>query len=285
MSKVNQNKTNQEDTQKLETAGNGARDAMVHGSKSEELAAQQLAGEAVLNQENSVGAVDLQADDKIATLNHAAAEESEAESQPVERPEVPVEDLPKLFEALLFVAGNPVPFDKLCEIAKTAEDVAKEALSKLKAGLEERQAAFSLVEVNGSYQFRTREFFAPFIQEMKRSRPKRLSPAALETLAVVAYRQPVVKSDIEGIRGVDVSPTLKTLIDRKLIRIMGYQATVGQPALYGTTDQFLEIFGMKSLSDLPSLKDLRELNSEPGEEEAAEESSTPEVNTAESAVQ
>ncbi len=205
--------------------------------------------------------------------NAAPAEESESESQPVERPEVPVEDLPKLFEALLFVAGNPIPFDKLCEIAKTTEDVAKEALAKLKNSLEERQAAFSLVEVNGAYQLRTKEFFAPFIQEMKRTRPKRLSPAALETLAVIAYRQPVVKSDIEGIRGVDVAPTLKTLIDRKLVRIMGYQATVGQPALYGTTEQFLEIFGMKSLSDLPSLKDLRELNDEPGEEELMQEES------------
>jgi len=198
-------------------------------------------------------------------------EEVETASQPIERPEVPVEDLPKLFEALLFVAGNPIALDKLCEIAKTTEDITKEALAKLKMNLEERSSAFSLVEVNGAYQFRTKEFFAPFIQELKRTRPKRLSPAALETLAVVAYRQPVVKSDIEAIRGVDVTPTLKTLIDRKLIRIMGYQATVGQPALYGTTENFLEIFGMSSLSDLPSLKDLRELAEEPGED------STPEV--------
>jgi segregation and condensation protein B len=204
----------------------------------------------------------------------APSEEAEADSQPVERPEVPVEDLPKLFEALLFVAGNPLPFDKLCEISKTTEEIAKEALAKLKTTLEERQSAFALVEINGSYQFRTKEFFAPFIQELKRTRPKRLSPAALETLAVVAYRQPVVKSDIEAIRGVDVAPTLKTLIDRKLIRILGYQATVGQPALYGTTEQFLEIFGMKSLSDLPSLRDLREFAEEPGESsEVAEEAS------------
>ena len=179
-----------------------------------------------------------------------------------------------MFEALLFVAGNPLPFDKLCEISKTTEEIAKEALAKLKTTLEERQSAFALVEINGSYQFRTKEFFAPFIQELKRTRPKRLSPAALETLAVVAYRQPVVKSDIEAIRGVDVAPTLKTLIDRKLIRILGYQATVGQPALYGTTEQFLEIFGMKSLSDLPSLRDLREFAEEPGESsEVAEEAS------------
>jgi segregation and condensation protein B len=213
-----------------------------------------------------------EASTESASLATAPSEEAEADTQPIERPEVPVEDLPKLFEALLFVAGNPLPFDKLCEIAKTTEDIAKEALAKLQASLEERKSAFSLVEINGSYQFRTKQFFAPFIQELKRTRPKRLSPAALETLAVVAYRQPVVKSDIEGIRGVDVTPTLKTLIDRKLIRIMGYQATVGQPALYGTTEQFLEIFGMKSLGDLPSLRDLREFAEEPGESsEGAEE--------------
>ncbi len=192
-------------------------------------------------------------------------ESQEPASEPVERPELDAEDLPKLFEALLFVSGHPLTLDKLCEVAKAEEEAAKGALEVLKKSLEDRGASIELVEINGGFQLRTKDFFAPFIQELKRTRPRRLSPAALETLAVVAYRQPVVKSDIEGIRGVDVTPTLKTLLDRRFIRIIGYQATVGQPALYGTTDQFLEVFGLRSLADLPALKDLREINEDPGE--------------------
>jgi segregation and condensation protein B len=108
-------------------------------------------------------------------------------------------------------------------------------------------------------------------------RPRRLSQAALETLAVVAYQQPVVKSEIDKIRGVDVAPTLKTLIDRNLVKILGYQASVGQPALYGTTENFLQVFGLPSLSSLPAIQDLKALIKEPGEaqgeaDEDAEES-------------
>lgn len=207
--------------------------------------------------DNTLAAVEMATD--------GADDNAEQSTVPVERPEIDAEDLPKLFEALLFVSGHPITLDKLCEIAKAEEEDAKKALESLKKSLEDRGASIELVEINGGFQLRTKDFFAPFIQELKRTRPRRLSPAALETLAVVAYRQPVVKSDIEGIRGVDVTPTLKTLLDRRFIRIIGYQATVGQPALYGTTDQFLEVFGLRSLADLPALKDLREINEDPGE--------------------
>jgi segregation and condensation protein B len=96
-------------------------------------------------------------------------------------------------------------------------------------------------------------------------KPRRLSQAALETLAVIAYQQPVVKSEIDKIRGVDVAPTIKTLLERKLVKILGYQASVGQPALYGTTEDFLSIFGLSSLAELPTLRDLKALVREPGE--------------------
>ncbi len=81
----------------------------------------------------------------------------------------------------------------------------------------------------------------------------------METLAIVAYRQPIVRSDVEKIRGVDATPTLKTLIDRGFIKIVGHQETIGQPALYGTTQQFLEVFGLSSLAELPTLRDLQQL--------------------------
>jgi segregation and condensation protein B len=132
---------------------------------------------------------------------------------------------------------------------------------------------FELLKVADKYQFRTRAIFAPYIRELKAERPRRLSAAALETLAVVAYRQPVVKSDIERIRGVDVTPTLKTLLERALVKIVGHQPTAGQPALYGTTEEFLRLFSLNSLAQLPSLRDLREFERDPGE---SEEQSAPE---------
>ena len=100
---------------------------------------------------------------------------------------------------------------------------------------------------------------------MKAGRPRRLSPPALETLAIVAYRQPIVKSDVEKIRGVDATPTLKTLLEKGFVRIVGHRDSVGQPALYGTTEKFLHVFGIRSLSELPTLRDLKELESDPGE--------------------
>ena len=108
------------------------------------------------------------------------------------------------------------------------------------------------------------------MRALKASAPKRLSNPALETVSIIAYRQPIVKSDIERIRGVDATPTLKTLIERDLVKIVGHQPSVGQPALYGTTDGFLKLFGLKSLSDLPTLRDLEELQRDPGETESEE---------------
>jgi len=212
----------------------------------------------------------IETEEKIIDESSANADDSQSpvDGQPVERPDLDREDLPKLFEVLLFAAGHPLTLDKLCEVSKAKDEDAVAALDTLKHNLSERAAPIELVEVNGGYQLRTKDFFAPFVQELKRTRPRRLSAAALETLAIVAYRQPVVKSDIEAIRGVDVTPTLKTLLDRKLIRIIGYQATVGQPALYGTTEAFLELFGLNSVADLPALRDLRELSEDPGEDPA-----------------
>jgi segregation and condensation protein B len=111
-----------------------------------------------------------------------------------------------------------------------------------------------------------------------------LSAAALETLAIVAYRQPIVRSDVEKIRGVDCTPTIKTLLERGLIKILGHQASVGQPALYGTTEEFLKLFGLNSLSELPTLRDLQELERDPGESEEVDEepaSSKPAMDTGE----
>jgi segregation and condensation protein B len=131
------------------------------------------------------------------------------------------------------------------------------------------------VVVSEKLQLRTKALFADHVRQLMAVKPRKLSQAALETLAVVAYQQPVVKSEIDKIRGVDVAPTLKTLIERKLVKIIGYQASVGQPALYGTTEDFLQVFGLPSLSSLPALRDIKALVKEPGEsgDVASEENS------------
>ena len=114
-------------------------------------------------------------------------------------------------------------------------------------------------------QLRTKALYASYVRQLMAVKPRRLSQAALETLAVIAYQQPVVKSEIDKVRGVDVAPTVKTLLERNLVKILGYQASVGQPALYGTTEEFLHVFGLPALSALPAMRDLKALVKEPGE--------------------
>ena len=175
------------------------------------------------------------------------------------------DDAPALIEALILASGEGLSIERIGEVTKLSESVIEAALGTIEERCRAAQHGFELVLAAGQYQFRTRARFAPYVQALKAERPRRLTNAALETLAVIAYRQPIVKSDIEKIRGVDATPTLKTLLDRQLIRIVGHKATVGQPALYGTTDQFLKLFGLNSLAELPTLRDLKDLESDPGE--------------------
>ena len=170
-----------------------------------------------------------------------------------------------LLEALLLAYGDALPLPKLQEIL----NVSKQDLLHVVDGLQDLCAGedrgIEVVVVGEKLQLRTKGRFADQIQKVMAVKPRKLSQAALETLSVVAYRQPIVKSEIDKIRGVDVAPTLKTLSERKLIKILGYQASVGQPALYGTTEDFLQIFGLHSLSALPAIQDLKVLAQEPGE--------------------
>jgi segregation and condensation protein B len=135
----------------------------------------------------------------------------------------------------------------------------------LKQSYEAENRGLEIVNVSSKLQLRTKAIYAEYVRNLIAVKPRKLSQAALETLAVIAYQQPVVKSEVDKIRGVDVAPTIKTLLERKLVKILGYQASVGQPALYGTTEDFLSIFGLTSLSELPSLRDLKALVKEPGE--------------------
>lgn len=171
-----------------------------------------------------------------------------------------MDNLKAILEALIFVSDTPVT---VAAMEGILEDVPKKeissALDDLVREYEQRSGGISLKEVAGGYQFRTRETLAPWVLKLKGQKAMDLSPAAMETLAVIAYRQPVMKSEIERVRGVDVSGILRGLLEKNLVRIMGRKNVPGRPIIYGTTRKFLETFGLKALSDLPTLRDFKEL--------------------------
>ena len=172
-----------------------------------------------------------------------------------------MENINAIIEALILASETPLVLEKICIILSGVEkSEIKEALEKLVLEYNERQGGIYLQEVAGGFQFRTRPELSPWVKKLKSTKPHSLSPQAMETLAIVAYKQPIVKSEIESIRGVDVGAPLKSLLDRKLIRIVGRKDVPGKPIIYGTTRKFLEVFNLKDLLDLPNLRELKELN-------------------------
>jgi len=172
-----------------------------------------------------------------------------------------MENIKAVIEALIFASDTPLAIEKICMIISDVEKKEiKEAFEKIVLEYNERQGGICLQEVAGGFQFRTRPELSPWVKKLKSSKPHSLSPAAMETLAIVAYKQPIVKSEIESIRGVDVGAPLKGLLDKKLIRIVGRKDVPGKPIIYGTTRKFLEVFNLKDLLDLPNLRELKELN-------------------------
>ncbi len=178
-----------------------------------------------------------------------------------ETTESPLSGLKGILEAILFVSGEPLSVDRMLGVV---EGVAREELMSALRALQTDYAAegrgLQLVEVAGGFQIATRPDCAPWIKRLERAKEgARLSRSAMETLAIVAYKQPVVRAEIEQIRGVDSAGVLKTLLERRLVRIVGRKDAPGRPIMYGTTRQFLQAFGLKDLSDLPALRDIKEL--------------------------
>jgi segregation and condensation protein B len=165
-----------------------------------------------------------------------------------------------LLEALVFVSDKPVTSTELARVASAPLKQVKEVMAELRQGYAHR--GIELDEVAGGWLFRTNVQFAPFVRELTSERPVRLSRAQIETLAIVAYRQPVTRPEIDDIRGVDTGATLKLLLERDLVRLLGKKDEPGRPLLYGTTTQFLEFFGLKSLKELPTLREFTELSDE-----------------------
>ncbi len=166
----------------------------------------------------------------------------------------------RIVEALIVAAPEPVPLARVAEIVPRATTKrVREWISQLNAEYRDQGRGFEIWEVAGGFQVRTLPDLAPWVQQLHKLRPARLSTPALETLSVVAYRQPITRSEIEDVRGVDVGATLRSLVERKLVRIAGHREVPGRPMVYATTRRFLEVFGLKKLDDLPTLRDLEEL--------------------------
>jgi segregation and condensation protein B len=158
-------------------------------------------------------------------------------------------------EAALMAADEPLTTKQLAELCSSGDTAAVENwLGELADEHDRLQSAFHLVELAGGYQLMTRPEFHPWLVRMGRgTAPMRLSSAASETLAIIAYRQPIMRANIEAIRGVQSSEVLQVLLERGLVRIVGRHDSLGRPVLYGTTKRFMQVFGLKSLGDLPPL--------------------------------
>ena len=186
----------------------------------------------------------------------AAAEEQARQTEATRR------HLRGLLESLLFVADRPMKTADLCDVARADAKEVRSILEELSEQYRADGRGFQLDELAGGWQMRTSAAFAPFVRELTNAKPVRLSRAQTETLAIIAYRQPITRPEIEDIRGVDAGAVLKLLLDRDMVRVLGKKDEPGRPLLYGTTSHFLGFFGLKSLKDLPTLREFTELTEE-----------------------
>jgi segregation and condensation protein B len=178
-------------------------------------------------------------------------------------------------EALLFASDAPLPIERIAEVLDITATDARAAVDALRATSEEPGRGLAVVEVGGGVRLVTRPEHAPVLMSLQRLRLKsRLSRAAVETLTIVAYRQPISRPEIEQLRGVGTESVLTHLLERRLVRVVGRKATPGRPVLYGTTGEFLEHFGLRDLEDLPPFEPAPGAAHEPA---AGAESETGEV--------
>ena len=165
-------------------------------------------------------------------------------------------------EALLFAAEKPLDVSALRDATQMDEELLRQAIALLQQRYSSGPSGVVLVEVGGRWQLRTDPQLGAYVRRLLQVKPMRLTRAALETLAIVAYRQPVTRPEIEDLRGVDSGAVTKALLERKLIRILGKKDEPGRPLLYGTTKEFLELFSLRDLTQLPTLREFQELSEE-----------------------
>ncbi|HEB96916.1 MAG TPA: SMC-Scp complex subunit ScpB [Sedimenticola thiotaurini] len=173
-------------------------------------------------------------------------------------------DLRQIVEAALLAAGTPLDLDRLQGLFDGEERPGRKALREAIAALQQdyEGRGMELVEVGSGFRIQVRADYAPWVSRLWQERPARYSRAMLETLALIAYRQPITRGEIEEIRGVSVSSSImKTLMEREWVRVVGHRDVPGRPSLYATTREFLDYFGLKSLDQLPPLQEIRDLES------------------------
>ena len=185
-----------------------------------------------------------------------AGEEESARLQALEERE-----LKAIVESLLFVSAEPVPMERLMvALGTVAKSELRHALQSLREDFDREGRGVQLVELAGGFQMVTRAEYAPWIKRLAKAKASpKLSRSGMESLAIIAYKQPIVRAEIEQIRGVEVSGVLRTLLERKLIRMVGRKEMPGRPIMYGTTKLFLQQFGLSDLSQLPPLREFKEL--------------------------
>jgi segregation and condensation protein B len=168
--------------------------------------------------------------------------------------------LKSILESLLFAAGEPV---SLARLAAVFDDIPRATVQKAIAAMAAEYGAANrgivIEEVAGGFQMRTPKDYAAYVRKLLATRPPRLSRPLMETVAIIAYRQPITRPEIEQLRGVDTGGVLETLLERRMIKIAGRKEAPGRPMVYATTDEFLEIFGLKDLESLPDLSEFREI--------------------------
>lgn len=168
-----------------------------------------------------------------------------------------------ILESLLFVSKDPLSINQMIKVISGSDtQEIRQALQRLGEAYETRKGSFFLTEVAGGFQLRTRPEYREWVKRLIQPPAIRLSRAAMETLAIVAYKQPVIRADLEHIRGVDSGGILRLLLERKLIRILGRKKIPGRPLIYATTNQFLELFDLKNLAELPTPKEIEALGND-----------------------
>jgi segregation and condensation protein B len=194
-------------------------------------------------------------------LEELTERETESTIEPEEEITATRGELRPVIEALLFVAEEPLPFKQICKVlGDVPEEEVNAALNELLADFDARGSGLEIREIAGGWRISTRPQHHEFIRKYLKTRPSaRLSLPALETLAVIAYKQPITVPEILEIRGVTSSSAIKTLLEKRLIVTKGRKETVGRPMLYGTSKEFLIQFGLKDLSELPSMEDFEDL--------------------------
>lgn len=203
------------------------------------------------------------AEENGTALFEEAVMEEELATVPVTQQPVDAVHLRKIIEGAILAAGQPMTTAKLLElfdeaVAPSKDDIAS-ALAGIQAACAER--GFELKEVASGWRFQVRDDLAPWVNRLWEEKPQKYSRALLETLALIAYRQPITRGDIEEIRGVAVSShIMKTLLERDWVKVVGHRDVPGRPSLYATTRQFLDYFNLKSLDELPSLSEIRDLD-------------------------